>query len=113
MSISEIKLPPETAGAPIFSCASRKSSLPMGIGNGALRKSARMRQNAPFVLSRQRVTQQILANAQATRETARASTQLPSIVTSNWTMPGNMPISATWDATNTRNSNTLRKPLCQ
>jgi hypothetical protein len=52
MSISEIKLPPETAGAPFFSCASRKSSLPMGIGNGALRKSARMRQNAPSIVKK-------------------------------------------------------------
>jgi hypothetical protein len=44
MSNSEVKLPPETARAPLFSCAGPKSSFPMEIGNGALRKK---RQNAP------------------------------------------------------------------
>jgi hypothetical protein len=45
-------LAPETAGAPICSSVGPKSGSSMEIGNGASRKSAKKRQNAPLILSR-------------------------------------------------------------
>ncbi len=47
MSINEFKLAPSTACAPIASFFCLKSFLDKGIGNGALRKSAKKRQKAP------------------------------------------------------------------